>query len=588
MKRQCLPKITLVACGLAIAWWCSCIASAHAKVSCGGHSASKCGECGSDWTWCNGECAWDHDTNACVQHSERRRPDNAKRAGGKPRQQPTSNFPGYYDCNADHSCGPGKNVHQASWRTFGAKALGSRKDLLSSLEDVEDPQTCSDAADDTGETESSPQPREAVAYPADVQSGAAHVVLHEASKTLELWNDVLNVTFDARSGFSVTTLIEKRIQRHTSDAAVGFDSDGGAPTAVPTATTVVNGDFAFTNAVSGHVCRGRDFYSEWLSEDGHEPQVERILPDPRATRAGDRAGGWRVRAVMHGAGASQLADESDQRSTCSAGYEAHWTAELRDGSNYLKVMLSLEQISDAAKSVAELFLMHASVEHQQRGDDCSALPTWATKSIGRVTSGLGARTALDGGVAALSSTSFVALEHPLSKNGIFFDGMPARCATTWGVICGRHVLHNASASPARAAISSTVPQETMVIGVAPDKLQVRRAFLYYLERERAHPSRMNVHYNTWYDLAAGSLFSEQDLLKTIATFNRELRQKRGVDLDSFLADDGWDNRTHGVWEPHRCVEASFVCACCAIAGIRSSLALLQWLAQWFQCSCQGS
>ena len=31
--------------------------------------------------------------------------------------------------------------------------------------------------------------------------------------------------------------------------------------------------------------------------------------------------------------------------------------------------------------------------------------------------------------------------------------------------------------------------------------QLRRAFLYYLERERAHPYRPFLHYNSWYDIA---------------------------------------------------------------------------------------
>ncbi|MCX6923088.1 MAG: hypothetical protein NT154_07750, partial [Verrucomicrobia bacterium] len=42
--------------------------------------------------------------------------------------------------------------------------------------------------------------------------------------------------------------------------------------------------------------------------------------------------------------------------------------------------------------------------------------------------------------------------------------------------------------------------QSFVIGVAPAG-QMRRAFLYYLERERAHPYRPYLHYNSWYDTA---------------------------------------------------------------------------------------
>ena len=56
----------------------------------------------------------------------------------------------------------------------------------------------------------------------------------------------------------------------------------------------------------------------------------------------------------------------------------------------------------------------------------------------------------------------------------------------------RHATRNCD-----LARSST---QSFVIGVAP-KDQLRRAFLYYLERERAHPYRPYLHYNSWYDTA---------------------------------------------------------------------------------------
>ena len=59
-----------------------------------------------------------------------------------------------------------------------------------------------------------------------------------------------------------------------------------------------------------------------------------------------------------------------------------------------------------------------------------------------------------------------------------------------------------------------------------------------------------------YDLAAGSLFNEAALLKTIAQYAQSLFSEQGIALDSFLIDDGWDNRTHGLWEFHRFVVKS--------------------------------
>ena len=79
-----------------------------------------------------------------------------------------------------------------------------------------------------------------------------------------------------------------------------------------------------------------------------------------------------------------------------------------------------------------------------------------------------------------------------------------------------------------------------VIGVARDG-QMRRDFLAYLEQERAHPYRTFLHYNSWYDLGYFTSYDQTSALDRVNTFGRELTQKRGVKLDSFLFDDGWDD-----------------------------------------------
>ncbi len=74
-----------------------------------------------------------------------------------------------------------------------------------------------------------------------------------------------------------------------------------------------------------------------------------------------------------------------------------------------------------------------------------------------------------------------------------------------------------------------------------DKGQLRRNFLTYLERERAHPYRPFLHYNSWYDIGYFSKYDEAMALNVVNTFGEELAVKRGVKLDSFMFDDGWDN-----------------------------------------------
>ncbi|MBN2653117.1 MAG: hypothetical protein JXR63_12120 [Spirochaetales bacterium] len=82
---------------------------------------------------------------------------------------------------------------------------------------------------------------------------------------------------------------------------------------------------------------------------------------------------------------------------------------------------------------------------------------------------------------------------------------------------------------------------TFVVGVAEPN-HFRRSFNYYLENERAHAYRQNLHYNSWYDLCWGDSLgmSEGSYLERIHTIGKALTS-RGVKVDGFLADDGWDD-----------------------------------------------
>ena len=89
--------------------------------------------------------------------------------------------------------------------------------------------------------------------------------------------------------------------------------------------------------------------------------------------------------------------------------------------------------------------------------------------------------------------------------------------------------------------------QTSVIGVAPVG-QVRRAFLYYIERERAHPYRPFLHYNAWYDICWDQKITEAQCLDVIEKYGQELVEKRKVAIDSFVWDDGWDD-PKTLWKP---------------------------------------
>jgi hypothetical protein len=126
------------------------------------------------------------------------------------------------------------------------------------------------------------------------------------------------------------------------------------------------------------------------------------------------------------------------------------------------------------------------------------------------------------GSPILAGNTFLGFEHPMSKSKVA-DGR----ATAW---IERDL-------PLRAGQSITY---SSVIGVARQG-QMRRDFLAYVERERAHPYRTFLHYNSWYDLGYFTPYDQAAVLDRVTAFGEELTRKRGVKLDSFLFDDGWDD-----------------------------------------------
>jgi hypothetical protein len=71
--------------------------------------------------------------------------------------------------------------------------------------------------------------------------------------------------------------------------------------------------------------------------------------------------------------------------------------------------------------------------------------------------------------------------------------------------------------------------------------ELRRDFARYLEAGRARPYAPCLHYNSWYDIGYLTPYSQEDTLDRIAAIGRELHARRGVQIDSFVFDDGWDD-----------------------------------------------
>lgn len=221
------------------------------------------------------------------------------------------------------------------------------------------------------------------------------------------------------------------------------------------------------------------------------PRTEELSKEPESPT-------W----AHHFAGRQMLLEFSDARDHLIA----NWKASLREGSTYVQQELTL-RASGGDVWIKEIVLF----DQQVRG----------AKTVG----------VMDGS-PVVAGTFFCGYEHPMAQNTVEGDHY-VRCRLT----------RNAALRDGETLVQS------FVLGMATPG-QMRRGFLAYTERERAHPYRPFLHYNSWFDIAWDKQkFNEAQSLNAIEQFGRQLVQERGVQMDSFLFDDGWDdNKT--LWKFH--------------------------------------
>ncbi len=253
-----------------------------------------------------------------------------------------------------------------------------------------------------------------------------------------------------------------------------------------------------------------------------KPEVADLKPNAAAPRRAEQLGGKQLVVNL-------TATQGD--------LQVQWRAVLRDGSNYVRqtIRLSVKSLPAALKEVVLL--------------DAAAPQATVLGSVD--------------GSPVVAGNWFFACEHPMSKSQLLDSTGKAATATdavgTSGVqrfscslACGRSLL------PGHAIECSSV------VGVVPAG-QLRRGFLYYLERERAHPYRPLLHYNNgseigskYWELQAHApagearkfrLRQESLWIETIRAFGRELVEKRKVRMDSFAHDFEWDDENL-VWQFH--------------------------------------
>jgi hypothetical protein len=286
-----------------------------------------------------------------------------------------------------------------------------------------------------------------------------------------------------------------------------------APRGPAVTARIAGGTLSLSNGVLTTAWRVADRKLAFVSSgrpDGsqHTPALDQAfvltLEDGRRIAAGDMtvAGGPRVEdAAVNARAPRAAAHVAGQQIVVPLASPAvpgpvTWRVVLREGARYWRQELTIGPVTEPF-SLKSVTLIDA------RAPEATVMGTVQ-------------------GSPLVAGDAFLGLEHPMSTCEVA-DGA-ATCTLTRTV-------------PVARGQSLTV---SAVVGLA-EPGQLRRAFLAYLERERAHPYRPFLHYNSWYDLGYFTPYSEQDARSVIDAFGRELVRKRGVTLNSFLFDDGWDN-----------------------------------------------
>ena len=215
-------------------------------------------------------------------------------------------------------------------------------------------------------------------------------------------------------------------------------------------------------------------------------RLSKLTPDPKAARLAARVPGRQVEIPLRSA---------DER------LRVVWRAVLHDGGNYVR-----QEIEAAAPradcEIGEIVWLRQDIPDAQ--------------PVGRVD-----------GSPVVAGSFFFGSEDPHSLNQVMLAGRagPIVCRIPRNAVLKR---------------GETMTQ-SFVFGVAPAG-QMRRAFLYYVEHERAHPYRPYLHYNSWYDTAWSPFaLNETNCLEAIRLCGDRLIKPHGVIMDGMVFDDGWDN-----------------------------------------------
>lgn len=243
--------------------------------------------------------------------------------------------------------------------------------------------------------------------------------------------------------------------------------------------TLSNGDLSATWSVAGGVLRWHSLTNQFthaaVSLDGSpfallpkegavlrssdfkivgEPFIEPIPTATGTSKEADRVPGRQIRI--------EFADASGK-------VHLTWKAELHNGANYVREELTIHP--EQPLPLAQIVLVDAPLPDAHVAGQVKGSP---------VTAG----------------TFFVGFEHPLSECRVRYDRATCWLSRELPVQAGQSVTYSA------------------VFGVSHPG-QLRRDFLHYVELERAHPYRMFLHYNSWYDLGYFDRYNEQQAVDVV-------------------------------------------------------------------------
>jgi len=265
------------------------------------------------------------------------------------------------------------------------------------------------------------------------------------------------------------------------------------------------------------------------------PQVEDLPSNSGASRTADHFAGKAISLRLEYPGkeyrVTEPAEKQDAKQGVTKNVSVVWRAVLRDDSNYIREEISLSAPDDD-QPIAEVSLFDGNLP--------GAIVVGTVK-----------------GSPVIAGDLFLGFEDPL-----------AQCHATNTVTC--------TMKRELPLKKGQTVEYSLVIGVSPPG-QMRRGFLNYIERERVHPYRTFLHYNSWYDIGFGKPYDAAAVIDVINAFGTELVRKRNVKLDSFLLDDGWDN-PHSTWQ----MNAGFPGGLTPVtrAAQRYGAAMGIWLSPW--------